>query len=489
VAGNDASLGLSYADLKLLADYQSAREQTAIRAGAGGYHVTVNGNTHLKGGVITASSAPAGAVLCGSAPCAPAASELTTQTLTHERIINRDNASGQATGLTLNYSNTGGTGALAGSSFGYAQINRTGLGHTESAVGSGTLTITRPDLQADIERGLRAPQRQPLEVQLAQQQSQLQALLATPVPSGALARAVRLARVEAARSSIASLQAQIAVIDANTAGTVAGLNRSPNTSHQPLAPTFDPARATQELRAGVAITAGFGKAAYKAAGDYAERQLRDAAALRLRAGDSSTPLTAAERSALTEQANELERNWKEGGSARTLLHAVIGGLNYGAGGVVGAVANQQFQQAMDSALAGSSLSGAAKDAVRTLGSTLFATGVAGAGAGGAAFNADANNRQLHPKEVDWIKANAGRAAQRLSAVLGRPVNEQEALFWLTVAGESNVDNEMQRWAANNVRGLSTGEEALSLTTPPRHSSPKARGASPSWTSAVSPSAY
>ena len=343
IGGSNASLGLTYADLKLLADYQSAREQTAIRAGVGGYHINVNGNTHLKGGVITASSERAGVVLCKSGPCPASAtkvaSELTTQTLTHERIVNRDNASGQATGLTLSYGSTPGAGALAGSSFGYAQINRAGLGHTDSAVGPGTLTITRPDLPS-------------------------------MVPT---------------------------------------LSRSPNTSHQPLAPTFDPARATQELRAGVAITAGFGKAAYERAGKYADDRLREAAALRARAGVTTD---GTQRATLNDQANELERQWKEGGSARILLHAVIGGLNYGAGGVVGAVANQQFQQAMTTALAGSSLPAAAKDAIRTFGSALFAAGVAGAEAAGAAFNADTNNRQLHPREQDWIVANRARFAQQ-----------------------------------------------------------------------------
>jgi hypothetical protein len=79
---------------------------------------------------------------------------------------------------------------------------------------------------------------------------------------------------------------------------------------------------------------------------------------------------------------------------------------------VGAVANQQFQQAMTTALAGSTLPVAVKDSIRTFGSALFAAGVAGAEAAGAAFNADTNNRQLHPREIDWIRANRARFAQQ-----------------------------------------------------------------------------
>ena len=68
--------------------------------------------------------------------------------------------------------------------------------------------------------------------------------------------------------------------------------------------------------------------------------------------------------------------WKEGGAARTGLHALVVGLT---GGLV---------QAGVTAAAG-------------LGAALG--GVTGAS---SAFNEDANNRQLHPVEIKWISDNA-----------------------------------------------------------------------------------
>jgi hypothetical protein len=86
-------------------------------------------------------------------------------------------------------------------------------------------------------------------------------------------------------------------------------------------------------------------------------------------------------------------------------------------------------------------------------------GVGGAQGGSMALNVDANNRQLHPTEIQWIKANASTFAKQLSKDLGREVSTQEAMLWLTAAGESDVDANAQRSNGMFVRGTSNTEEA------------------------------
>jgi len=67
---------LSAGKQKINSTYQSVIEQTAIRAGDGGFDINVNGNTHLKGAVIDSSL---GAQVNGN-------NQLTTQTLTTQDI-------------------------------------------------------------------------------------------------------------------------------------------------------------------------------------------------------------------------------------------------------------------------------------------------------------------------------------------------------------------------------------------------------------------
>ena len=106
--------------------------------------------------------------------------------------------------------------------------------------------------------------------------------------------------------------------------------------------------------------AEFGKQASKAVGDYAGFKERS---LTQQANDEPDP---DKRQALLDEAQQ----WKEGGSHRVALHAVVGGLTGDLGGAVG--------------------------------------GSAGAAAG---FNQDTNNRQLHPSEKQRIQELARKKAQ------------------------------------------------------------------------------
>lgn len=95
--------------------------------------------------------------------------------------------------------------------------------------------------------------------------------------------------------------------------------------------------------------------------------------------------------------------------------------------------NQEFANLM---LAGSTLTGAATGALTGGRPANIAA------AASIASTATANNRLLHPQEIDWIGQNAKPFAEALSAQLGRPVGELEAMQWLTADGESDVDKAM-----------------------------------------------
>ena len=103
---------------------------------------------------------------------------------------------------------------------------------------------------------------------------------------------------------------------------MASLSSSPSELHQPLLHTFDRTKATQELRDGVAVTSAFGKAAYKAAGDFAQDKYKAA----LSACGSSAQCPEADR-------------WKDGGAYRTALHMAIGGMSFGVAGATGNAAS------------------------------------------------------------------------------------------------------------------------------------------------------
>jgi filamentous hemagglutinin len=123
--------------------------------------------------------------------------------------------------------------------------------------------------------------------------------------------------------------------------------------------------------------------------------------------------------------------WAEGGDYRVALHTATGALSGGLAGAAGAYAAAEAAPALDSLQAdlkkeianslqqaGVSTDAASRvaGAISTL--AINATGAAltigsGSNAAAMALNIDANNRQLHPTEIRWIRDNAQRYAQML----------------------------------------------------------------------------
>jgi hypothetical protein len=206
----------------------------------------------------------------------------------------------------------------------------------------------------------------------------------------------------------------------------------------------------------------FGQSASRLVGDYAGQRYNELIAQAREAGDTSQGRALADEAA----------RWAEGGAYRVAAHAALGAIAGGVDGALGAGMVAQAAPLLDtlqtSVQARLQDAGMSPDAARAA-ATVISTGAAtlvGAAAGNGnaqaaamAFNVDANNRQLHPSEVQWIARNARGFAQQLSEQLGRPVTDLEAMQWLTAAGQSNVDEAAQRSNGNFVRGPGFGEEA------------------------------
>ncbi|SDE77296.1 hypothetical protein SAMN05192589_1371, partial [Paracidovorax valerianellae] len=101
-----------------------------------------------------------------------------------------------------------------------------------------------------------------------------------------------------------------------------------------IKPIFDKNRVSEEVNAQITITREFGRQATRAGAQYAQDQLDKARGLRNIAALEEDP---DKRQSLLTQAQQIENDWKEGGSSRVLMHAGIGLLTSGSvGGAAGA---------------------------------------------------------------------------------------------------------------------------------------------------------
>ncbi|MDQ5880396.1 MAG: filamentous hemagglutinin, partial [Pseudomonadota bacterium] len=175
-----------------------------------------------------------------------------------------------------------------------------------------------------------------------------------------------------------------------------------------IAKIFDQEKVQKEIDAQVKITQMFGQLAPKAAADFAGKQAAE----------------------LRKQGNEEEaKKWDDGGAYRIALHTALGGMAGGTSGALGAGASAAaapLLNELQEGIAKGLKDAGANDSVAKLagqlisGATAAGIGAAAGGTQGAmtAFNADANNRQLHPTEKQRIKELAKDDPQkeaRLSA--------------------------------------------------------------------------
>jgi filamentous hemagglutinin len=211
---------------------------------------------------------------------------------------------------------------------------------------------------------------------------------------------------------------------------------------------------------------------------------------------NNDPKAAAELAAKAAEADATAANWGDNGLYRVGLHATTqallgdlangqSGALAGAAGVVGGNLGQQLAQSLATAEADKlGLIGEKRTAfinayqqtgavVGGLVAGVSAAAISNAADGGpliaaaqgghAAETVDTFNRQLHPKEIQWIAKNSKSLAATLSEQLGRPVSELEAMVWLTRAGEGNVDKSYQDLNGNSLGPL-TSDERIAYNT-------------------------
>ncbi|MFZ6774925.1 hypothetical protein ACO0LB_19650 [Undibacterium sp. SXout7W] len=161
------------------------------------------------------------------------------------------------------------------------------------------------------------------------------------------------------------------------------------------------------------ITSEFGKLAPKFVANYADNK---ASTLNTLAESESDPQKKAELEAQAKQ-------WGEGGIYRIALHtatgAAIGGIS-GAAGAATSASSAEFMNELQSGIQ----TNLQKAGLNEETATLTAKGIADLTAAGmgllvggtqgaaSALATDANNRQLHPNEIQWIKDSAKRYAQQ-----------------------------------------------------------------------------
>jgi filamentous hemagglutinin len=135
--GYGANVNASFSQSTVHNDYASVQEQSGIRAGDGGFQVRVGGNTDLKGGVISNSTAGV------------AASSLVTTTLTHSDIDNHATASAVGIGMGGGFAVAGNGANTIGKDAGGVKLMNAGSGGSGvslpgvNAVSIDATTITR----------------------------------------------------------------------------------------------------------------------------------------------------------------------------------------------------------------------------------------------------------------------------------------------------------------------------------------------------------
>lgn len=188
-----------------------------------------------------------------------------------------------------------------------------------------------------------------------------------------------------------------------------------------IAPIFDADRVQKEVSAQTQITQTFSTLAPRAVASYADGQIKAINEQLQQEGD------AARRTELLAE----KQRWGDGGAYRVMLHTAAGALGGKVAGAAGAAAAatiapalNDWQATMATALTEAGMNPALAQGVAGQVAGLAAAGLGAAAGGpagaGTAWAVDANNRQLHPDETQWIRQHAKRFAQQ------QGISEEEA---------------------------------------------------------------
>jgi filamentous hemagglutinin len=239
---------------------------------------------------------------------------------------------------------------------------------------------------------------------------------------------------------------------------------------------FDAERVQKEIDAQTQITQTFSTYAAKGVGDYAQSQLNQANNLKVEADQlGNSPEDQQRALQLRAEAKQIEDQWGEGGSYRIALHTLTGGLSGGLSGALGGAATataapllNDLQVNLSNTLKLAGASDEVADGIAQGISTVTAAGIgasvgmaSGNGLAGAAtgVNVDANNRQLHPTEIQWIQAQSNSFAKKLYGT-DKPTSAQiaQAQQYLVYAGLGNISDSDQK--ANVLQGMQKDENFI-----------------------------
>ena len=240
---------------------------------------------------------------------------------------------------------------------------------------------------------------------------------------------------------------------------------------------FDNNKIMQQLGSQTQITQAFGQEAPKAIGDYAKEKTKPYEYAQMVEGQLTDALTKttdpeqrqvilsnlAKVQAYKQQHEQDYNNWKEGGAYRVAAHTAIGALGGGtvqsaltAGGTaVAAPMITEVEKKIADNLAKQGIDATTASSIANSLTGLTLTGI-GASAGldvgstATAVNIDANNRQLHPYEVDLINQNAKLFAKNLNGGKEPTVAQiQDARKRLTFQALKQIDSSWNSLISTN----------------------------------------
>jgi adhesin HecA-like repeat protein len=416
--GSTVSGSVSSANANTDSSYASVVEQSGLYAGQGGYDVTVQGNTDLKGAVI-ASTADA------------AKNKLVTGTLTTSDIENKADYQSDSSSLSLSYS--GGKSAASGI----------------SSTGSALQTVTS-NLAANAAGN------------------------ALPSQDGSASGTTKSA-ISAGTVIITDDAGQRAKTGKSADDTIASLNRDTDSANGAVQKIFDQAKLQKEQEERQVLSQVAQQAApaiYKEIGDlakaqtkpYEDAQLQKEAFAELLEKETDSDKRAslaqgiAQADATMAQYQDQYNLWKDGGAYKVALHSLAGagltkltGGSAAAGALAGAANDIKIGLINDLT---KGLSPESQKFVHELAS--LATGAAIGGSQSAPYTlmADQYNRQLHITERQKIQDKAHSvAASMAQKPEDQPKIEKYWTSMLTIAAEAQVDAEARKNLDNYVTKL------------------------------------
>ncbi len=182
------------------------------------------------------------------------------------------------------------------------------------------------------------------------------------------------------------------VTRAGITGIAGDTNVRTGDADAPLQRIFDAGKVEHEVSANADIYQQFGLQASKAIGDYANSQLARADELREQARRTENEAT---RQQLLSEANTLESQWGDSGTARVFAHTLVGGLTGGVDGAAGAATGTLTAAYLGEALRDAGIDDTLADSLTALAATTAGALTGNAPGAVAALNEVANNYLSH----------------------------------------------------------------------------------------------